>query len=126
MNGSLIETAAVLHDIGRSKTHSLDHGLLGGEMIAERGLSEDLRRAVERHVGAGIGKEEAFRLGLGDRDLIPETIEEKIVCYADKLVDGDEEVPFDETLTYFESKFGKGHPIITRMKELHRYFVELR
>jgi len=126
VNGSLVETAAVLHDIGRSKTHSLDHGLLGGKMIAERGLPEDLRRAVERHVGAGIGKEEASRLGLGDRDLIPETIEEKIVCYADKLVDGDEEVPFDETLTYFEGKFGKANPIITRMKELHRYFVELR
>lgn len=125
MNGRLVETAAVLHDIGRSKTHNLDHGLLGGEMLGERGLPENLRRAVERHVGAGIGKEEASKLGLGNRDLIPETIEEKIVCYADKLVDGAEEVPFDETLTYFEEKFGKEHPIIARMKQLHEYFVEL-
>jgi len=125
VNGRLVETAAVLHDIGRSKTHNLDHGLLGGEMIGERGFPENLRRAVERHVGAGIGKEEASKLGLGSRDLIPETIEEKIVCYADKLVDGAEEVPFDETLTYFEEKFGKKHPIIARMKQLHEYFVEL-
>jgi len=125
VNARLVETAAVLHDIGRSKTHQLEHGLLGGEIVGERGLPEDLRRAIERHVGAGIGKGEASRLGMDKRDLIPETIEEKIVCYADKLVDGTEEVPFDETLTYFEEKFGREHPIIARLKGLHQYFVEL-
>jgi len=121
----LVETAAVLHDIGRSKTHELEHGLLGGEMVGELGLPEDLRRAVERHVGAGIGRGEASRLGFGKRNLIPETIEEKIVCYADKLVDGSEEVPFDDTLKYFEERFGKEHPVIARLKQLHQYFVEL-
>lgn len=125
VNARLVETAAVLHDIGRSKTHRLEHGLMGGEIVGGRGLPEDLRRAVERHVGAGIGKEEAAGLGLDKRDLVPETIEEKIVCYADKLVDGTEEVPFDETLAYFEDKFGKEHPITARLKELHQYFVEL-
>ena len=125
VNAELVETAAILHDIGRSKTHDLAHGLLGGNILSERGLPEDLRRVVERHVGAGIGKEEAVRLGLERKDLIPETIEEKIVCYADKLVDGAEEVPFEDTLSYFEKKFGKGHPIVVRLKGLHRYFVEL-
>jgi len=126
VNAGLVETAAILHDIGRSKTHDLEHGLLGGEILGERGLPEDLRRAVERHVGAGISKDEAARLGLGKGNLIPETIEEKIVCYADKLVDGTEEVPFEDTLRYFEGKFGKGHPIVARLKGLHQYFIKFK
>ena len=126
VNAGLVETAAILHDIGRSKTHDLEHGLLGGEILGERGLPEDLRRAVERHVGAGISNDEAARLGLGKGDLIPETIEEKIVCYADKLVDGTEEVPFEDTLRYFKDKFGKGHSIVTRLKGLHQYFIKFK
>ena len=41
----------------------------------------------ERHTGAGIGKEEIKRLGLPlpYEDFLPETIEEKVICYADKF-----------------------------------------
>ncbi|MGQ9513885.1 MAG: HDIG domain-containing metalloprotein [Thermoproteota archaeon] len=125
VNEELVKSAALLHDIGRSKTHGVEHGVLGGELLKKLGLPEDLQRAVERHVGGGIGKEEAELLKLGKKELIPEKIEEKIVCYADKLVDGAEEIPFESTLEYFKEKFGEDHPVIERLEKLHQFFTEI-
>jgi uncharacterized protein len=126
VNERLVEAASMLHDIGRSRTQELQHGIIGGEILRERGLPDDLRKAVERHVGAGIGRREVEELEFCNIDLIPATIEEKIVCYADKLVDGAEEVKFEDTLEYYEGVFGKGHPVVLRLKLLHDYFEGLR
>lgn len=51
---------------------------------------------IRRHVGAGIASEEAKSLGLPDLDYIPRSLEERIVCFADKMVDSDRVRPFDE------------------------------
>lgn len=83
----LVERGALLHDIGRSVTHGLEHGYFGGKILRKEGESEAVARIVERHVLGGISREEAERMGLPAKDFIPETIEEKIVCYADKLSD---------------------------------------
>ncbi|MEM3555630.1 MAG: NUDIX domain-containing protein [Candidatus Micrarchaeia archaeon] len=81
----LVEEGALLHDVGRSLTHSLEHGYLGGEILRKEGVGEEVARIAERHVLGGISREEAGRMGLPARDFIPETVEEKIVCYADKV-----------------------------------------
>jgi len=47
---------------------------------------------IERHIGAGILKDEAAGLGLPERDYVPETLEEKIVAHADNLIAGDKRV----------------------------------
>jgi uncharacterized protein len=125
VNEELVKSAALLHDVGRSKTHGVGHGVVGGEILEQIGLPEDIRRAVERHVGGGIGKDEAKELKLRRTDLIPETLEEKIVCYADKLVDGVDEVPFESTLEYFKEKMGEDHPVVARLERLHQFFNEL-
>ncbi|MEM3712347.1 MAG: TIGR00295 family protein [Thermoproteota archaeon] len=121
----LVIAGALLHDIGRSITHDVSHGVIGGRIIRRRQLDEKLAKIVERHVGGGISKDEAEKLGLGDTELIPETLEEKIVCYADKLVDGDRKVEFEETLKYFKEKLGPEHPAIKRLKELDEFFVKI-
>lgn len=82
----LIETAALLHDIGRSKTNDVGHGVEGGKILRKLGLPEEIALIVERHVGAGIDEEEAEKLGLPKKSYIPITLEEKIVCHADNLV----------------------------------------
>jgi uncharacterized protein len=62
------------------------HGVLGRELLERIGLP---RHALvcERHVGAGLEREEIHRrsLPLPDRDMRPESIEEILVCYADKF-----------------------------------------
>jgi uncharacterized protein (TIGR00295 family) len=82
----LVESGALLHDIGRSKTHGIFHAVEGGRIAKKLGLPERIINIIERHIGAGLSKEEAKKLGLPVKDYIPETLEEKIVCHADSLI----------------------------------------
>ncbi len=122
---ALIEIGGLLHDLGRAKTHGVEHGAIGGQMARERGLPEPIARIIERHVGAGITPEEAKRLGLPDGDYIPRTLEEKVVAYADKLIEGEKEVDFEETLNRFIEELGEDHPAIERMRRLHMEMMDL-
>jgi uncharacterized protein len=94
---AFIETAAMLHDIGIFETRSpgfgcfgkhpyVCHGVLGGALLRQKG-HPDLALVCERHVGVGISKEDVRqqRLPLPERDMIPLSIEEQIICYADKF-----------------------------------------
>lgn len=83
----LVEAGALLHDIGRSKTNDITHGIEGVKIARACGLPLDILYIIERHIGAGIPKEEAILLGLPEKDFIPETLEEKIVAHADNLID---------------------------------------
>lgn len=81
----LIVAGALLHDIGRSVTHTILHVVEGARIARKLKLPEELVNIIERHVGAGIPREEAVKLGLEYKDYIPTTLEEMIVCYSDKL-----------------------------------------
>jgi uncharacterized protein len=87
--------AAMLHDIGSIRTYAPDlgcfgtlpylcHGIKGRELLEAEGL---YRHALvcERHIGVGLTAEEIQknRLPLPARDMIPVTLEEQIICYAD-------------------------------------------
>ncbi len=92
-----IEEASLLHDIAIFKVHApkigcigpmhyIEHGYLGRVLLEEEGYP---RHALvcERHVGAGLSVEDIkkHRLPLPERDMIPVTLEEKIICWADKF-----------------------------------------
>ena len=83
----LVEAGALLHDIGRSKTHGIFHALEGVKIARQLGLPESILNIIERHIGAGLSVEVARKLNLPPRDYIPKTLEEKIVCHADSLID---------------------------------------
>lgn len=84
----LVAAGALLHDIGRSRSHGMDHADIGGEICREIGLPDSVCHIIERHIGAGLSGTERLSLGLTSDDRIPETIEEKIVAHADNLVKG--------------------------------------
>jgi len=84
---TLVEAGALLHDIGRSKTHDISHAVEGGKIAKKLGLPNEIILIIERHIGAGLPAVEAKKLGLPAKDFIPETLEEKIVCHADNLID---------------------------------------
>jgi uncharacterized protein len=92
---SIIEAGALLHDIGRSKTHGVDHSLAGAQIAQNLGLPKPIVNIIKRHVGAGITPDEAQQLGWPKDNYMPQTIEEKIVCYADKRIDNDVVVPIE-------------------------------
>jgi len=118
-----VEIAGLLHDIGRSKTHTVDHALVGANIARSLGLPDSLALIIERHAGGGIPRDEARRLGWPARDYVPQTLEEKIVCYADKRVEGLQIVPFEQTLKTYAVSLGETHPALDRIKRLHREFT---
>jgi len=92
-----IEEAAMTHDIGIFMTNAPDlycfgdypylaHGYLGCELLTTLGFP-DHGLVCERHTGVGISKEEIVekKLPLPVRDLIPESVEEQIIAFADKF-----------------------------------------
>ena len=83
------------------------------------GLPVAVVRIVERHVGAGIPADEVEEMGLPPGEYVPVSLEEKLVCYADKLAKGDGEVEFGVTVGEMAEALGAGHPSIGRMWALH-------
>jgi uncharacterized protein len=135
VNIELLEIGGYLHDIGRSVTHGVGHAVESARIIREFGFSEPLMRLVERHVGAGITAEEAKNLGLPEKNYLPETLEEKILAYADKFfeselifktVSGEQIVErkdvecdsIEPTLNRFRKQFGKKSPVVLRLEML--------
>ena len=92
---SLVEAGALLHDLGRSKTHTVDHSLVGAQIAQSIGLTEPVINIIKRHVGAGITAQEAAKFGWPKDVYSPQTLEEKVVCYADKLIDKSKITPIE-------------------------------
>jgi uncharacterized protein (TIGR00295 family) len=94
------------------------HGVEGAKIATELGLPLSIVNIIERHLGAGIPREEAMTLGLPPKDYMPTTLEEKIVAHADNLIDFDREHPIEKEV---EKALQKGHTKhAERLMELHR------
>ena len=94
---ALVEAGALLHDIGRSKTHTVHHAVIGAEIARSAGLPDSLVSIIKRHVGGGITAAEAEKLGWPQDVYVPASLEEKIVSYADKLIENGRRAPIDVT-----------------------------
>lgn len=118
VNIELVEIGSLLHDIGRSKTHSVDHAIIGAQIAEELKLPKSIVAIIKRHVGGGISAEEAEKLGWPADIYTPQTIEEKIISYADKLIEGTQRVPIEKTIEKFRQN-GLPPSAINRIKKLH-------
>ncbi|MCL1938534.1 MAG: HD domain-containing protein [Candidatus Azobacteroides sp.] len=89
--------ASLLHDIGIYLTNApkiycfgeypyICHGFLGAEIMRREGL-EKHALVCERHTGSGLSKEYIIQeaIPIPQRDMLPESVEEKLVCFADKF-----------------------------------------
>ncbi|MHA2364892.1 MAG: HD domain-containing protein [Candidatus Hodarchaeales archaeon] len=131
---STVHIGALLHDIGRTTVQGINHGIKGANIIRAGKFPEKIAKIAERHIGAGIPKEEAIQLGLPPKNYIPRTLEEKIVCYADKLVDYkfirrnnyfliNRWYTFDSVqneITKLSKKLKLQHPALTRLRDLEK------
>lgn len=97
LDQQFIYEAAMLHDIGIFMTDApsihcygdkpyICHGYLGAELMRREGL---FRHALvcERHTGAGLSLEQIVRenLPVPRRDMVPVSLEEQVICFADKF-----------------------------------------
>ncbi len=128
----LVGRGALFHDLGKAKTHAMEHGKIGAEMGKELGLPEAITDLMEKHIRGGLTEDEAKELGLPVKDYTLKRLEERIVIYADRLVDiitegivdikGDEleaERRFEEILREYP-KYGKNEITLDRYLGYHR------
>lgn len=124
---ALVADGAMLHDLGIGSCDSpkidchgsepyLSHGVIGARMLREYGAAHGLdlekyARICERHTGSGLTAAEVRRqqLPLPERDYLPETPEEALICLADKFFSksGDMTEKTLEKVRRSLSKFGE-------------------
>lgn len=131
MDMELVGRGALFHDLGKARTHAIEHGMLGAELGRSFGLPDAVTDIMEKHIRGGLTEEEARELGLPVRDYTLRRIEEKIVIYADRLVDiitdgivpikaeSEAEARFEEILKDY-SKYGKNEKTLQRYLGYHR------
>lgn len=92
-----IEEAGMLHDIGIFQTNAphiacvgtypyISHGYLGREILTFEGYPRH-GQVCERHTGTGLSLETIINRNfpIPHRDMRPVSLEEKIICFADKF-----------------------------------------
>lgn len=128
-----ITEAAMLHDIGIYLTNApsifchgkkpyICHGYLGADILRNEGLPKHAL-VCERHTGTGLSVEDIERqkLPLPLRDMIPISIEEQIICFADCFFSksGDMTEKSVDKVRAQLSKFG------TKTKDQFDYWCEI-
>ncbi|MCQ1537161.1 TIGR00295 family protein [Methanosarcina sp. KYL-1] len=113
----LVEAGALLHDLGRCRTHGISHAVEGFRLAKDTGIKPELSEIIKRHIGAGISREEARELGLPDDDYFPRSLEEKIVAHADNLVRGTQRITIEERIARMRKK-QVGEEVVQRVKKL--------
>lgn len=127
----LVGRGALFHDLGKAKTHAMEHGKIGAEIGRELGLPKAVTDIMEKHIRGGLTEDEAKELGLPVKDYALKTLEEKIIIYADRLVDiitdgiveikneSEAETRFEEILRTYP-KYGKNEKTLNRYLGYHR------
>jgi uncharacterized protein (TIGR00295 family) len=119
----LVNAGALLHDIGRSKTHGIRHAIEGVKIAIKIGLSNSIILIIERHIGAGLTADIAYSVGLPKKDFIPQTLEEKIVCHADNLINDCKRQPVEAEVEKALSNGYKDYAI--RLVKLHKELSDI-
>jgi len=123
---NLIEIGALLHDVGRAKTHGFKHAIIGAQILREHGFPEKLARICETHILGGLDKIDAVSVNLPERDFLPQSIEEKIICLADKHMAGTREVSIKQRFSKWFLKYGKTEILVKAKKRIEDIQEELK
>ncbi|MDL2222928.1 HDIG domain-containing protein [Bacteroidales bacterium OttesenSCG-928-M11] len=135
MDLQFIEEASLLHDIGIYKTSApkigcngffdyICHGYLGCELLKKEGL-EKHALVSERHTGSGITKSSIIsnNLPLPIRDMLPISMEEKLICLADKFYSKSKPDKVKSVDQIRKSLLKYGEDSVERLNELIKLFL---
>ena len=132
-----VAQAALLHDIGIQRTHCPElgctgdlpyvcHGVEGRTMLDTLNLWRH-GLVCERHVGVGIRAAEALarKLPLPARDMLPISVEERLLCYADKFFSKTDDGRREKRVAEIVTGLARLAPeYATRFLALHRLFTQ--
>ena len=132
----LVGRGALFHDLGKTRTHEIDHGRIGAEIGKTLRLPQEVTAIMEKHIRGGLTAAEAEELGLPIQDYTLSRLEERIIIYADRLVDiihdgiveiqeePEAETHFVEILKEYP-KYGKNEITMNRYLLYHNEIQEL-
>ena len=135
VNSGFVYSASLLHDIGVIKCNAPDmgakgdlpyicHGVEGRKLLENKHLYE-IAKVCERHTGSGITKKEIIQnnLPLPKRDMMPITLEEKLICYADKFFSKSGNLEQEKSLETIINQLERyGKEVVERFLKLHTIF----
>lgn len=94
----LLQAGCLLHDIGTyalfdakgldgNEHNYKQHAVFGAALAIEEGFDPRIAEMIRTHVLMGLSKQEIIdnNYGMPQNDYIPQTIEAKILCYADRF-----------------------------------------
>lgn len=113
-----LSEASLLHDLGIYLTYApeiyclgsrkyIEHGYLGADILRQLGY-EKHALVCERHTGTGLSLEYIINrdLPLPHRDLTPQSLEEQLICYADKFY-SKTNLECEKSIEYIRAKLQK-------------------
>lgn len=135
-----VTDAAMLHDIGIFATDAqtihchgrlpyICHGVEGRRILDEEGLQPRYGLVCERHTGSGLSADyiASKRLPLPLRDMLPESIEEKLICYADKFYSKSGDLRREKSPEFIRSCMSAhGEEALAGYMELEKLFAPRR
>ncbi len=133
---TFVYEASMLHDIGIFLTHAprigclgtekyIRHGYLGAELLRQLGYPKHAF-VCERHTGLGLTMEEIKKqqIDLPNGVYLPISIEEKLICYADKFFSKTRLGQEQDLEKVFNSMAKYGAGSLQRFEALHNLFRE--
>jgi len=121
----LIKIGSLLHDIGRFRKDLVyRHGLNGAEMLRKEGF-EEYAKVAERHLGAGISKQDIKKqkLKLPMKDFVPLSKEEKIISYADNLIEDNKLISVKQVIKRYKDELGE--EVAEKIKKQHEEIMKM-
>lgn len=129
--------AAMLHDIGVVECDApgifcygsrpyICHGVAGAEILRREGIDESFAQVCERHTGAGISEEDIREKGLPlpPGNYMPQTLEERLICYADKFYSKSSHPEVEKPMERVEASMQRlGDATLRRFLELKAEFT---
>lgn len=115
---NLVFAGALLHDVGRTKSHGADHGIIGRKILLSLGFPDRLARVCETHTIFSVEDEETSNmLGIPVGEYLPKTLEEKIIAYSDKRISGERILSsVEERYEYWFKRFGEQKVLVKGLK----------
>lgn len=131
---NIVEAGCLLHDIGvyalfdaagnkLEDYNYMNHGVRGEELLKKERLPRELWRIASHHLGIGFTEQDIKKQGLPfEHPYMPETIEERLITYADKFHSKTNPPRFNTYESFMATATTFGDDIAERFEQLAAEF----
>ena len=121
-----VRSSALLHDIGRSRTHDGTLHCWEGYLLLRKLGFPRYARVCMTHSYAGLAPDEAMALGLPAWDFRPRSLEEKIITLADGFVEDNRVVDYRQRLESVRRRYRASGAEQTALAMIDRIEIKIK